>query len=81
MSYVGDFPAHALCPLWGAKPARFCPCPRVWEDFECSPTSIREAPHACLISPWIANLFLGGFGWVQVSKFSNPSNPTQSTYI
>ena len=45
--------AHsAHYPLWGAKPAQICPRPRVWEDFECSPTSVREAPHACLISPW-----------------------------
>ena len=44
--------AHsAHCPLWGVKPARICPRPRVWEDFECSPTSVREVPHACLISP------------------------------
>ena len=27
----GFFPAHSThCPLWGAKPARICPRPRVW---------------------------------------------------
>ena len=38
-----------VCPLWGAKPARFCPQVS-WEDFECSPTLAREAPHSCLTS-------------------------------
>ena len=27
----GFFPTHsAHCPLWGVKPARICPRPRVW---------------------------------------------------
>ena len=38
-------------PFWGAKPARFC-SQAIWEDFECSSTSAREAPHSCLISAW-----------------------------
>ena len=40
-----------VCPLWRVKPARFC-SQATWEDFECSPTSAREAPHSCLISVW-----------------------------
>ena len=40
-----------VCPLWWAKPARFC-SQATWEDFECNPTSTREAPHSCLISTW-----------------------------
>ena len=41
-------PAQVVCPLRD-KPAWFC-FQVIWEDFECSPTSTREAPHPCLIS-------------------------------
>ena len=40
-----------VCSLWGAKPTRFC-SQATWEDFECSPTSAREAPYSCFISAW-----------------------------
>ena len=57
----GGFPAQAICPLWGAKPTRFCFQPtrvssssstHFWEAFGFCPTSARNAPHACLISSW-----------------------------
>ena len=41
-----------VCPLWGAKPARFCSQYQVWEDSGCSPTSARDAPRSYFISPW-----------------------------
>ena len=52
ISYCGGFPAQAVCPLWGAKLARFFSQGRVWEDSGCSPTSARDAPHSCLRSTW-----------------------------
>ena len=57
----GGFPAQAICPLWRAKPARFCSqatwvsssgSTHFWEAFGFCPTSARNAPHACLISSW-----------------------------
>ena len=57
----GGFPAQAICPLWGAKPTRFCSqltrvssssSTHFWEAFGFCPTSARNAPHACLISSW-----------------------------
>ena len=58
--FCGGFSPQAFCPLWGAKPARFCSqatwvssssLTHFWEAFGFYPTLVRDKPHSCLISP------------------------------